>query len=125
MDLLNLLMGHAAERGTNEIRGWLEIERHIDPFELFVSGEIMLEPAHDVCLLRLGELGPAIVNSDRYNFALFKEEEFDNQIVPCLDELMLPLLPCSRLDKVRFLVSYQANVAVLVVGDLSLRRMLY
>ena len=125
MDLLNLLMGHAAERGTNEIRGWLEIERHIDPVELMVSGEIMLEPAHDVCLLRLGELGPAIVNSDRYNFALFKEEEFDNQIVPCLDELMLPLLPCSRLDKVRFLVSYQANVAVLVVGDMRLRRMFY
>ena len=116
-------MRHAAERGTDKIRGWLEIERNIEPIELMVSGEILLEPAHDVCLLRLGELGPAIVNSDRYNFALFKEEEFDDQVVPCLNELMLALLPGSRLGKRRFLVSDQANVGVLVVGDMRLRRM--
>ena len=123
MELLNFSMRHAAERGTDKIRGWLEIERNIEPIELVVSGEILLEPAHDVCLLRLGELGPAIVNSDRYNFALFKEEEFDDQIVPCLDKLMLALLPGSRLGKRRFVVSYQANVGVLVVGDMRLRRM--
>jgi hypothetical protein len=68
-------------------------------------------------------LGPAIVNSDRYNFALFKEEEFDDQVVPCLDELMLALYPGSRLGKRRFLVSDQANVGVLVVGDMRLQRM--
>ena len=82
VELLNISMRHAAERGTDKIRGWLEIERNIEPIMLMVSGEILLEPAHDVCLLRLGELGPAIVNGDRYNFALFKEEEFDDQVVP-------------------------------------------
>ena len=55
MELLNISMRHAAERGTDKIRGWLEIERNIEPIVLFVSGEILLEPAHYVCLLRLGE----------------------------------------------------------------------
>ena len=115
MDLLNIDVRHAAERGTNKFRGWLEIERNIDAIELLVSGEIMLEPAHDVCLLRLGEEFPAIVDSDRHNLFLFEEEEVDDQIVPCLDELMLASLPGSSLDKLRFVVCDQANVWVLVI----------
>jgi len=37
VELLNFSMRHAAERGTDKIRGWLEIERNIEPIVLMVS----------------------------------------------------------------------------------------
>ena len=100
MDLVNLLMGYAAKRGTYKLRGFLEKERHIDIFQLFVSLEIPCEPAHNTSLLRLGEAPHTIVNTNENNFALLREVEVQAQIVPCLDNC-LALLPAIILDKRR------------------------
>ena len=53
------------------------------------------------------------MNKDRNYFTLFKKEEVDDQIEPCLDRL-LAFLPVSKLLKLKFLVCDQANVTVCV-----------
>ena len=120
MDLRNLLMGHAAKRGTDKIRGFLEIERQVDLIQLLVSREIALEPAHDVRLLRLGEAGPAVVDYDRNYLALSRQEEVEHQIVPFPDK-WFALLPASTLGKQRLLIHYQTYVTVFVLLVLPIR----
>ena len=120
MDLRNLLMGHAAKRGTDKIRGFLEIERQVDLIQLLVSREIALEPAHDVRLLRLGEAGPAVVDYDRNYLALSRQEEVEHQIVQFPDK-WFALLPASSLGKLRFLIHDQTYVTVCVRLVLPIR----
>ena len=82
VDLLNFSMRHAAERGTDKIRGWLEIERKEDLVQLRVLREVVLEPARDLHLLRLDEGLPAIVDGDDEDLACLREVEVEAQVVP-------------------------------------------
>ena len=82
VDLLHILMCHAAKRGTNEIRGWLEIERKEDLVQLRVLREVVLEPARDLRLLRLGEGLKAIVDRNDKDLASLREVEVGAPVEP-------------------------------------------
>ena len=101
MDLLNLLMGHAAKRGTHELTSLLEAEGDVDVVQLLVLGEVVHEPAHDVGLLGLGEAPEAVVHADLDDFALLRQEEGHSQVEPGLD-LLVALLPVVVLDEPGF-----------------------
>jgi hypothetical protein len=113
VDLCDLIVGHAAKWGTDQVASLLEIERHVELVQLTVPREVVLEPAHDVRLLRLGEAGPAVVDCDRNYPVLSREVELQDHIEPLPDKF-LALLPVSRLGKLRLLVRDQTNVTVCV-----------
>ena len=71
------------------------------------------EPAHDGCLLRLGEAFPAIVNTDEDDLVCLAEVELQAHVVPLLDH-RIAFLPGIELDENRCLVHDQINLTVLV-----------
>ena len=73
MDLLDLIMSHAAKRGTDKSRGLFEIERKEDLVQVRVLREVVLEPARDLHLLMLGEGLKAIVHRNDKDLACLRE----------------------------------------------------
>ena len=82
VDLLNLMMGHTAKRGTHEFTSLLEAEGDVDIAQLRVLGEVVHESADDVGLLGLGEAPQAVVHADQDDFALLRQEEEHGQVEP-------------------------------------------
>jgi hypothetical protein len=80
VDLLELLVLHAAEGGPHELTGPLEAERDVSMVELRVLREIVHEPAHDVCLMGLGEALKALMHAYHDDTALRGEKEVHLQV---------------------------------------------
>ena len=93
MDLLELLVLHAAEGGPHELAGLLEAEGDVDLLQLRVLREEVHEPAHDVGLLRLGEALKAAVHAHQDDLRLLREEEVHAQVEPGLRHGEEPGLP--------------------------------
>ena len=85
-------MTHAAKRGTDKFRGWLETERNEDPLYLWVLREVVLEPADDLHLLRHLEGLPAIVHGNTNELFGLREVEVQPQVEPFLLDLSLGLI---------------------------------
>ena len=90
VDLLHILMTHAAKRGTDKFRGLLETERNQDPLYLWVLREVVLEPADDLHLLRLLEGLSAIVHGYTNELLGLREVEVQPQVRPFLLRLNRP-----------------------------------
>ena len=113
MNLQNLLMSHAAKRGTHKSRGLLEKERNEDSFKFIVLLEIFLEPARNLSLLMLGEDTPAIVDTHRNDLFGLREVEVQGQAVPVLFHLFA-FLPFDIRDELRFHVNDEENLTVIL-----------
>jgi hypothetical protein len=101
VDLLHILITHAAKRGTDKFRGLLETERNEDPFYLWVLRDVVLESADDLHLLRLLEGLPAIVHGNTNELLGLREVEVQPQVEPFLLNLFIALLPVFIRDELR------------------------
>jgi len=113
VDILYIFMSHAAKRSTDKIRGLLVQERDVDMIQLRVIFDVHNEKAHEGCLLRHGEAGHAIVDTNENNFASLREIEPQTHIVPSLN-FLVAVFPGIELDERRCPFFDQINLMVLV-----------